>query len=233
MKLNNPSDTKAITAFIAEELSWKKLYYDKFSRKQKSMCIALVGLGILFWASFFACLILFTLYLNGQGASGLLLPIVIAFIAIVAFICIFRVLRMIRNYEKEVFTQHYRTSVCTEISQVKLSLFTNFIGEYNTVENRQIWLQYFTKKSKRPFYSWIAPICLIVVLGFAAICLPFFTHLHRASIGFLTLFIVSFLFPGTRFRKSPQLYKEAKELVSRLADWKVLVEQDTGRQCKA
>jgi len=38
-KLKDPTDIKAITAFIAKELSWKKLYYDKLSTPQKVRCL--------------------------------------------------------------------------------------------------------------------------------------------------------------------------------------------------
>ena len=229
-KLDNPANMKAITAFIAEELSWKKLYYDNLSWKQKFRCLlpaflilpSVIGIGI--WG------MLFFLH-DGQFnvAGAVVAPIFVTGFG--AFIAGVIMTKKYPVYEKEVFERVYRSSSCTDVSQVKLLKFINFLGEYNTIENRITWLHYYKKKTNHPFYHRFFSAGIV----FAIIFIPSFLNFGKQGLGvFLSCFFGIWLLwlvtmmslSGTRFRYRTKLYNEAQELISTI-DWQILTKQAT------
>jgi len=227
-KLDNPTNMKAITAFIAEELSWKKLYYDNLSWKQKFRCLLPAFLVMPFFIGMGIGGILFFLH-DGQFnvAGAVVVPIFVTGFG--AFIAGVIMTKKYPVYEKEVFERLYRSPSCTDVSQVKLLKFINFLGEYNTIENHITWLHYYKKKTNHPFYHRFFSAGIV----FAIIFILRFLNIGKQGLGvfFGCLFGISLLWlisimslSGTRFRLRTKLYNEALELISAI-DWQILTKQ--------
>ena len=208
-------NTKEITAFIAEELSWKKLYYDKLLPKQKFVC-CLYPLCILFgFVGIFAGAISF---FDGWIGS---IPAILIFLA--GFACfpiggIFN--KKYSVFENMVFEKEYRSPSCVIASQVKLNKMATFLGEHNTTENRAEWLKYYKKKTKYSRYWGIG-----IMVG-VAVLYPLLINIlkPKSSVKIYVIFfgtmlllaLVEMSISGTRYRLRQRVYNEAKDLLSTL-----------------
>ena len=208
-------NTKEITAFIAEELSWKKLYYDKLLPKQKFLCCVvpfLMMLGFIVFGT--GALHSFHSWLNfGKVSSVVLMFTIIGLSAIVAGLIIDRKYRI---YEKMVFEQEYRSPYHTTMSQVRLSKLATFLGEHNTEENRAEWLKYYSKKTKHQHYWVIGVVVLYPLLINILKPKPFFKF-YVIFFGIMLLFGVLMVLSGTRYRPRAKIYNEAKDLLKEIS----------------
>jgi hypothetical protein len=139
--LNSPNDTDAILKYIAKDLSWRKLYFSKFSTGQKILffipacflCLPIYGMYSLFtanlWAIFLIC--------------GLLM-----------LVSMWAMFKQKTTCEKKVFEKYYQSDTCKSMLDLELEKFSLFLGEQNTLENRTFWMNYFKKKQPSVFSSF-------------------------------------------------------------------------------
>ncbi|MDR3217572.1 MAG: hypothetical protein LBU22_01100 [Dysgonamonadaceae bacterium] len=141
--INN--EAKAILEYIANDLSWRKLFFSKFSTWQKFS---------FFLPAPFICLPIYGTYSLLFKESSYFLFIIFAIIGIIS---IWTFAKQKTIIEKKVFEKYYLSESCKNILEFYLEKFSSFLGEQNTAENRALWIKYFKKKSNS-LESWIIPL---------------------------------------------------------------------------
>ncbi|GHT51902.1 hypothetical protein AGMMS49982_10660 [Bacteroidia bacterium] len=157
--LHSPEDTDAILKYIAKNLSWRKLYFSKFT----------IGQKILFFVPPF--FIPFPIY-----GMRLFLD---AHLWVAAVVCV--ILMVISGwavgkqkmvFEKKVFEKHYQSGTCKSMLDFELEKFVLFLGEQNTFENRLFWMDYFKKNQ---------PSKLPIAVGVGTVVASSLHGMHRNS----------------------------------------------------
>ncbi|GHT38443.1 hypothetical protein AGMMS49965_01830 [Bacteroidia bacterium] len=152
--LNSPEDTDAILKYIAKDLSWRKLYFSKFT----------IGQKILFFVPPF----FIPLPIYGMGllleAHLWIASVVCGMLVVVPF---WAFAKQKMAFEKKVFEKYYQSDTCKSMLDFELEKFALFLGEQNTFENRLFWLDYFKKKLPGPFPQILTPMVIFGGLQFA------------------------------------------------------------------
>lgn len=191
-----------ILNYVQKNAFWKEIYFNHFSRKQKTL--------FFFPVIFFALPILGTYELFYNDSWTLFITFGITMLG-----SIYWFFKQKTHFEHKVFSRLYMTDNCKTVSELHLQKLSGLLGKENTSDNRKRWKVHFKQKES-------ILLIFIVVLIFGSLRLFLkdeYLSLYYVVFISLIITVMAFALIGQAFagfKSKRVLYNEAYKLVVEL-----------------